>query len=350
MNTFINTIIRFFTNKVLRKFFKKLFLICFFMSLSFSLFAEGTEKEWDCGGESFRMTLDTLSDPTYDLYAIQVYYEPGLYWISQASWLKNKVGGNDQYGGDWFGTLLSAKQCGEYWFEEYDPNSLTQDFDGDGIPNYYDDDDDGDGIPDTLDIDPYGPDGYVPDGNGDFDGDGIIDSLDPDWSATDWDGDGIPNDEDPYPLIAGHPAPDTSGTGLNDVLDYDIGDEYGEDRPDEPGDATIDTNGDGVVDANDLFNKATIMVQIENIEHLLYYRLHVDKVEAIFAPISGSTLSVTVDLTPAGNSMVPVLVQPQTVNFLDLISSPWYLILRLAVVIFIFYYWVSALFALWARF
>jgi hypothetical protein len=83
---------------------------------------------------------------------------------------------------------------------------ISNDWDGDGIPNASDTDADGDGVLDTIDLDRNG-DG-VNDGSGDpnldTDGDDIPDSIDPDD-----DNDGIPDGVDP----------DANGNGIPDIYE-----------------------------------------------------------------------------------------------------------------------------------
>ena len=82
---------------------------------------------------------------------------------------------------------------------------LTNDFDGDGIPNDIDPDDDNDGVPDVKDRFPFDPTE-----SSDLDGDGIGDNKDPDR-----DGDGINNTSDRFPFDPNE-SKDNDNDGIGD--------------------------------------------------------------------------------------------------------------------------------------
>ncbi|MBN1874474.1 MAG: right-handed parallel beta-helix repeat-containing protein [Anaerolineae bacterium] len=126
--------------------------------------------------------------------------------------------------------------------------NITQDTDGDNIPDCQDNDVDGDGILNYLDGDSDG-DGILDatEGMGDTDGDGIPDWIDPaDGSDTtaggDSDGDGI-SDEEEAGDNPKYPA-DTDGDGIPDYLDTDSDNDGISDAIEGSG----DTDGDGVPD------------------------------------------------------------------------------------------------------
>ncbi|WP_394971838.1 BspA family leucine-rich repeat surface protein [uncultured Croceitalea sp.] len=158
-------------------------------------------------------------------------------------------------------------------------NSITTDFDGDGIPNDEDDDDDNDGQSDEDEITCGSNPLDVTDISPDTDNDGLLDCLEDD------DNDGLPNNEDPddnNPDIDEDGIPDgadvdidgdgvndngtdTDGDGINDQSDVDVdGDGTHDNGDDSDGDGIndesdtiddtpLDSDGDGVVDEDDAF-------------------------------------------------------------------------------------------------
>ncbi len=118
----------------------------------------------------------------------------------------------------------------------------TDDFDGDGNPDYLDIDSDNDGITDTTEA-----------GGTDADGDGVIDGF------TDSDGDGLDDATATTPL----PVPNTDGTGGPDYLDIDADDDGIVDNIEaQDTDSYVpptgnDTDGDGLDDAYDTDNSGT---------------------------------------------------------------------------------------------
>ncbi len=109
----------------------------------------------------------------------------------------------------------------------------TEDFDGDGKPNYLDIDSDNDGIHDVEE----GGDGDL-----DTNNDGVIDDKDDNY--LDANGDGMDDDSEITP------TPDNDGDTNPDYLDIDS-DNDGIFDVEEGGDGDLDTNDDGVIDSND---------------------------------------------------------------------------------------------------
>ena len=145
----------------------------------------------------------------------------------------------------------------------FNPNSPTNDRDGDGIPNFLDRDSDNDGIPDLIEaggLDTNG-DGIVdypvlsdPLTMIDADGDGFDDRYDPD-------DDNVPGAEDPHdPLIVFNGSkyagglitdkPDTDSDLVPDFLDSDSDNDGISDLIEAGG---VDTDGDGKLELNASF-------------------------------------------------------------------------------------------------
>lgn len=158
-----------------------------------------------------------------------------------------------------------------------DPQSVSEDFDGDGIANDADSDSDNDGIPDESDAFPFNAgesvdtdfDGLGDNSDRDDDNDGILDvddrfpldaseSLDIDLDGmgnnedTDDDGDGTIDLEDPQPSnpnITGNEDSDGDGfRDLDDAFPYDASESNDLDGDGIGDNADIDDNGNGVPD------------------------------------------------------------------------------------------------------
>ena len=123
-----------------------------------------------------------------------------------------------------------------------DPEEDT-DTDGDGVGDNEDTDDDGDGTLDTEDAFPLDEDEDT-----DTDGDGIGDNAD-----TDIDGDGVPNSDDAFPNDPDEDT-DTDGDGIGDNEDTDDDNDKIPDTEDEfptSSEESVDTDGDGIGDNAD---------------------------------------------------------------------------------------------------
>ena len=123
-----------------------------------------------------------------------------------------------------------------------DPDEDT-DTDGDGVGDNEDTDDDGDGTLDTEDDFPLDEDEDI-----DTDGDGIGDNAD-----TDIDGDGVSNSEDAFPTDPDESS-DLDGDGIGDNEDTDDDNDKIPDTEDEfptNSEESVDTDGDGIGDNAD---------------------------------------------------------------------------------------------------
>lgn len=128
-----------------------------------------------------------------------------------------------------------------------DPQSVSEDFDGDGVANDSDSDSDNDGVPDVDDAFPYNDNESV-----DSDFDGIGDNTD-----RDDDNDGILDEDDRFPLDASESLDiDLDGIGNNADTDDD-GDGTIDLEDPQPNNPNItgneDSDGDGHRDLDDAF-------------------------------------------------------------------------------------------------
>ena len=170
--------------------------------------------------------------------------------------------------------------CGS---DPLDASSLSNDSDGDGIPDCKDQDRDGDGVENDKDVFPDDPqewsdndqDGTGDNADPDDDNDGYLDVDEiacdtdplnrssrpqdrdrdkiPDCIDEDIDNDGCPNEIDKFPTDP-RQCLDTDNDGIGDVYDWDDdGDGVADEQDDFPLDPTRskDTDGDGIDDAND---------------------------------------------------------------------------------------------------
>ncbi len=127
------------------------------------------------------------------------------------------------------------------------PNSVSEDFDGDGLANDSDSDDDNDGVRDAIDAFPLNPNEFR-----DTDGDGLGDNED-----RDDDNDSILDVDDRFPLDPNESLDlDLDGLG-NSVDDDDDGDGTIDLEDPQPSNPNItgneDTDGDGYPDRDDAF-------------------------------------------------------------------------------------------------
>lgn len=143
--------------------------------------------------------------------------------------------------------VISLTAAGESTLSFYSPTTqgttlvrrhVTNDLDGDHIPNALDSDDDNDGVEDSLDVFPQNDLETL-----DTDNDGMGDNAD-----SDDDNDGIEDDLDAMPKDATE-SEDTDGDGVGNNADTDDDNDGVEDTLDQfPKDSSesIDTDGDGI--------------------------------------------------------------------------------------------------------
>jgi hypothetical protein len=216
-------------------------------------------------------TKTIISSPSGNPYqlAVDIY---GRKWASTGTSLQ-KIDKD----GNLYGTTITLTENGIDLTGPFNcpQGDMSQDTDGDGVPDIYDLDSDNDGVPDVVEAGGSDPDHDGRIGSGsitDTDGDGLDDSVDPDNGGTalskpDTDNDGIKDyldldsDDDGIPdnietqSTTGYVSPsstDDDGDGWDDNYDPSEGGSY-IDPQDTDGDGTDDylsqdSDGDGVDD------------------------------------------------------------------------------------------------------
>ena len=168
----------------------------------------------------------------------------GVFMVASVSLSGVSVAESDDTDGDSW-TDVDEEACGS---DSLDPNSIPQDYDGDGICDGTDEDDDNDGVSDEYDAFPLDP-SEIDDTDGDF----IGDNADPDDDNDGW------TDVEEVSCQTDSTSPndvpdDTDDDGECDATDTDddedgVSDEY-DAFPLDPSES-VDTDGDGIGDNAD---------------------------------------------------------------------------------------------------